>query len=199
MWLHLIVLLQHKTKTLFMHFLWAHCCFVFYSKVTLTNVQQFLKICYYTRLDNSSDTFFSPHRPRFNPRWLEVDGLALKQVYSEIFWFPLLIIIPPFFHTHLSQPPKMWDSLDKAPFYHTNSGFVSELPLCWAQSKVSSVWLLYRLRTLCEVSQMSLLLASVYTFIVSTSDKKWSSTQVDWSVTWCSYQISWKLVSCSRH
>jgi hypothetical protein len=33
--------------------------------------------------------------------------------------FPLIILIPPLLHTHLSLPHYVYDSRDQAAFYHT--------------------------------------------------------------------------------
>jgi hypothetical protein len=47
-----------------------------------------------------------------------VDEVALEQAFSELFGFPLLVIIPPLLHTHLSPPHEMYDSPDQDVHYH---------------------------------------------------------------------------------
>jgi hypothetical protein len=43
-----------------------------------------------------------------------MDEVALERVFSPIFFgFPLLIIVPLLFHTHLSQPSEVRDSFDQ--------------------------------------------------------------------------------------
>jgi hypothetical protein len=44
----------------------------------------------------------------FRPRRLQVrfveEHVALEQVFSDFFGFPVLIIIPPFLHIHVNAP-----------------------------------------------------------------------------------------------
>jgi len=68
--------------------------------------------------------FLSPRRTGFNPKWLIVcdipsgrsgteGGFSLKCVR-----FPLLIIIPPLLHTHLSPPSALRSNPDQTAHYH---------------------------------------------------------------------------------
>jgi hypothetical protein len=50
---------------------------------------------------------------------LVVDEVAVLQVFLRvIFGFPLLLIIPPLLHNHLSPPPEVCDGPDQAAHYH---------------------------------------------------------------------------------
>jgi hypothetical protein len=42
-----------------------------------------------------------------------------NRFFSEFISFPLLIIIPPLLHTHLSPPHEVRDSPDQTAHYHT--------------------------------------------------------------------------------
>jgi hypothetical protein len=46
------------------------------------------------------------------------DNMALEQVSPSSFGIPLLVIIPPLLHTHLSPLPEVFDSPDHAAEYH---------------------------------------------------------------------------------
>jgi hypothetical protein len=62
------------------------------------------------------DAGFLQRRPGF-----VVDEVTLEQVFLRVLWFPLIIIIPPLLHTHLSPPHEVCDSPDQAAHYHTLS------------------------------------------------------------------------------
>jgi hypothetical protein len=48
-----------------------------------------------------------------------VDKVSLEQIFLLSFvGFPLLSIIPPLAHTHVSPPPEVWDSPEQAAHYH---------------------------------------------------------------------------------
>jgi hypothetical protein len=55
-----------------------------------------------------------------------VDEAALEQVFFPCFFgFPLLIIIPPLLHSHLSEPD-VCHSTDQAAHYHVLSRYIGD-------------------------------------------------------------------------
>jgi hypothetical protein len=48
-----------------------------------------------------------------------MDEVSLEQFFSELFHFPLLFIILPLLHIHLSPPHEVCDSPGQAAHYHT--------------------------------------------------------------------------------
>jgi hypothetical protein len=54
--------------------------------------------------------------------------------------FPLLIFIPPLFHTHLSLPPEVCTNSDKITHSRYFGEFIRDLGLGWLQSKSFCSW-----------------------------------------------------------
>jgi hypothetical protein len=56
-------------------------------------------------------------RVQFRVTSCKTSGVRIDRVSSSFFVFPLLIIIPPFLHTHLSPSIKLCDSNEQAARY----------------------------------------------------------------------------------